>query len=216
VGLSTICDGSHCGESNKFIQECVKSFFMIGASFSFNIMILNLLIAVFGNEYDRAFSESSQDFMAMKAIFCCKYYFTLSPFRQDDDATRLRKSLHRLQCTWPLFLILGFLFYKSYFAIVAFAVGEILCLVWTRQGNFVDVKENEMKFLWWFHPIDKSDSSEENEDATRGDLVGVARSQDLVSIDEEVSSFVGGLNLKLQTLEREVRFMTDKLNQIAA
>jgi len=172
-------------------------------------MILNLLIAVFGNEYDRSFVESPKDFMAMKARFGCKYYFTLFHLSKMQGA-------YWFPFLWLPLLIFGLACANHrWWSIVALVFGEVLLLAWTRHDNFIDRVENEKpKFLWWFHPVDGvSKNYEESEDAIKANLDGVATTEDVVSIEGEVNEFIKGVSSELQMLETEVLLMTHELDK---
>eukprot|EP00811_Abedinium_folium_P025865 NODE_372_length_3111_cov_8.802279.p1 GENE.NODE_372_length_3111_cov_8.802279~~NODE_372_length_3111_cov_8.802279.p1 ORF type:complete len:799 (-),score=185.11 NODE_372_length_3111_cov_8.802279:702-3098(-) len=55
----------------------------------FNICILNLLIAVYGNEYDDMEVQSKLYFMRQRARMNCKYYWALEIFKPDHKWTGL-------------------------------------------------------------------------------------------------------------------------------
>lgn len=208
AGLGELCGETTTCRGLTFVSQSVKSDFLIGSTFFFNIMILNLLIAVFGNEYDRSFVESPKVFMATKACFSCKYYFSLY-------------HLSKMQCAdwlpffWLPLLIFGLAYAElRWCSIVALVFGEILLLAWTRHDNFIDRVENETpKFLWWFHPLDGVSKNYEGEDAIKANLHGVATTEDVVSIEGEVNEFIKGVNSKLQMLETEVLLMTHELDK---
>merc|ERR1712007_50683 len=117
---------------------------------------------------------------------------------------------------WPPLLVvgvwMGVLMRRSHFSVAALTLGEVLLLVWTRQGNFVDRKDKDTKFLWYFHPINASESYDDSQDATEQDLDGVATKKDFGGIENEVNEYVRSLNCGLQELEYEVRCMTTKLS----
>jgi len=150
--------------------------------------------------------------MKMKSVFSCKYYFTFSHLKHKELASFI--------LLWPPLLVVGLWMAvsmrKSYASVVALTLGEVLLLIWTRQGNIVDLKDNETKFLWYFHPIDASESYDDSQDAIEKDLEGVATKKDLDSIEKEVNEYVRSLNYGLQELETEVRCMTTKLSKIVA
>jgi len=210
AGLTKLCGEDDACVGLQYVSESVKSIFLTGSTFFFNIMILNLLIAVFGNEYDRRFLESPKDFMAMKACFSCKYYFTLFHLSKMRGA-------NWLPFLWLPLLIFGLAHAKQrWCSIPALVLGEVLLLAWTRHDNFVDrVHHNEKpKFLWWFHPRDGvSQNYEESEDAIKANLHGVATTEDVVSIEGEVNEFIKGVNSELQMLETEVKLMTQELDK---
>jgi len=207
VGLDVLCGEAKPCTGLNFVKQSVNSVFLTGSTFFFNIMILNLLIAVFGNEYDRRFLESTKDFMAAKACFSCKYYFMLSLFKNIPCAKLL-------PLVWFPLLIFGLAHAESrWLSIFLLALGEVLLLAWTRHGSCIDLGEKS-KFLWWFHPLaGVSDNYEESEDAIKANLHGVATAEDVASIEGEVNEFIKGVNSKLQMLETEVGLMAEELDK---
>lgn len=212
VGLTAICDGEVCPTSHpgEFMRSAAKAGLMMVFTFFFNIMILNLLIAVFGTAYDQSYLDAPKHFMKMKSVFSCKYYFTFSHLKH--------KELGWFIFVWPPLLVVGLWMgvsmQKNHASVLALTLGDVLLLIWTRQGNVVDLKDNETKFLWYFHPIDASESYDDSQDAIEKDLEGVATKKDLDGIEREVNEYVRSLNYGLQELESEVRCMTTKLSKI--
>jgi len=64
----------------------VKTVLMLVASFIFNVVILNLIIAAFGSEYERAEKDSGLLFQQERARHCCRALLSLQKFPYKGDA----------------------------------------------------------------------------------------------------------------------------------
>jgi len=157
-------------------------FFTIGWTLFFNIMILNLVIAVFGSEYDRMCLKSEQQYTKARAVLNCKYYLML-------DLTKHFAPLPCICCPLIsiLLLVVGIISQDPVGSPCAYAVGEIVLLVWTRKNNLVDIKDGEQKkFLWFSQPIAAERSDSPEPEAKKRDLNDVAEFNDLKQFEDDI------------------------------
>jgi len=78
LNLVTPCeDTGHCAKAEEEGDWAVITLMMC-ATVIFNIFILNLIIAVYGNEYDRNFLTAPLRFVHQRAALNCKYYLMLN------------------------------------------------------------------------------------------------------------------------------------------
>jgi len=190
--------------------------FTIGWTLFFNIMILNLVIAVFGSEYNRMCSTAEQHYTKARAVLNCKYYLMLDHFGE-EAITRYFPHLPCICCPliWISLLAVGTIWQNPVGSPCAYAIGEIVLFVWTRKNNLVDVKDGEQKFLWFSQPIAAERPDGDDDEATKRDLNDVAEFNDLKRFEDvfdvfdaqfyKVKEEVDGLKQKLNAQVKEVR-----------
>merc|ERR1712007_221566 len=148
-----------------------KLFLSVVATFVFNIVILNLIIAVYGNEYDRLESISSLHFWRQRARSATRLYMTQEIWKHK----RLKwvceikhlflvsvgvMSLALFLCggvdliVWCMSLTAlhkatndkhNIHQLSTFFCGTILAVGELLLFAWTRTGNLLDLEDDDDK-----------------------------------------------------------------------
>lgn len=133
-------------------EQRVLVYIMFMASVLFYVIILNLLIAVYSNEYDRVEKLAESIFIQERAKACCKYLFSLQKLRFSTEQDR--------QVVW----------YGKRLAPATYALTLGLCLAW--PGNIaalaLALTQVAWQALWmqssWFQAEGSRSKAERNQD----------------------------------------------------
>eukprot|EP00439_Symbiodinium_sp_Y106_P007986 s2976_g1.t1 len=89
TGLDNL--GLSLGENEKLDNKIPLAMFMFCGTILFNVTVLNLVIAVYGNEYDRVNSETELHFIKERAKYCLIYVEMLHKQRLLHMVEQMRK-----------------------------------------------------------------------------------------------------------------------------
>jgi len=172
-----------------------KGVFMTFATVLFNIVILNLVIAVYGNEYESMVEKSEGMFTRMRSMYCAKYLMLSG---ESTVSTIIAEKLHILTCgySFGFLLIVGSLAWLKYSDQVSYIASFLMAvgfLLWreramAKHNDWFDTREEEEKkpfYLWWCCPHDfeqdRFKGADQKKDQETEMLGGIAEKvQDLI------------------------------------
>lgn len=181
-----------------------KGVFMTFATVLFNIVILNLVIAVYGNEYESMVEKSEGMFTRMRSMYCAKYLMLSG---ESTVSTMIAEKLHLLTCGYSLgfLLIVGSLAWLKYSDQVSYIASFLMAvgfLLWRERAmaphnDWFDTSAEEEKkpfYLWWCCPHDFEQDRFKGEDQKKDEetdmLEGIAdKVQDLIESASGKSDF---------------------------
>lgn len=168
--------------------------FSIFGSFFFNVIVLNIIIAIYGNEYDRVETDTPMLFMQGRADYCVKNIMSCYHIKWRGE------SFHRFLVGVALLSISAGVFVAKYheniwISAVLLACGQILlpmalvqCEWFSPEGQ--DSNHN-LRYLWICHPrdwqwaMDGDHEQFEEEMATKQDQL----EQRMITMDDKISDF---------------------------
>lgn len=127
------------------------------ATFFFNVVVLNMIVAVYGNEYDKAREDLKFDFLRGRANYCTQSILEsyIIPYR----GKRIKRALLAVAVT-----AMGICAYASFShhyvraAGFAFGLAQRLLLAATIQSSWFSPEggdsQNQNRYLWMCHDVD--------------------------------------------------------------
>lgn len=199
--------GLDVDEERYASNDSILMAFLVLGSFFFNIILLNLIIAVYGNEYDKVAGETPLHFLHGRAQYCVIYVMSCQLF-----------PWFGLSFNWALKLVAGFLvliaalvharnFSDSWELSTAllFAAAEVLlqaalaqCDWFSIEGVAADGKDH---FLWICHR-DFNEANTDNEPLHVGHF------------EEQLTGLRSHVDGCISSLEDKLNIILDKLTEI--
>mmetsp|Transcript_82082 Transcript_82082/g.129260 ORF Transcript_82082/g.129260 Transcript_82082/m.129260 type:complete len:972 (-) Transcript_82082:67-2982(-) len=141
------------GFNGMHMEKGLSDLAVIGvvAAFFFNVVVLNMIIAVYGNEYDKARNELKFDFLRGRANYCTQNILASYLFPYEGEACK-----RFLICLAVLLMgvcTYGSFYYRSvWLAGLVSAVAQKLLLVATMQCSWFSPEggdwQNQRRYLW--------------------------------------------------------------------
>jgi len=154
--------GFSINEAAWYENDKVLLALMLIGSFFFNLIILNLIIAIYGNEYDKVESMTPLLFQQGRAQNCALCILSYDMFKWKGHKINLIIKL----VAWTLFLTVGFLSFaivsNSYWVLAfVMATSQVLLMAamsqsewYSAEGTAADGKD---RFLWICSPTTPQD-----------------------------------------------------------
>lgn len=179
--------------------------FLVLGSFFFNIIILNLIIAVYGNEYDKVAGETPLLFMHGRARCCVTYIMSCQIFPWAGRG--LNTTLWLLSAVLALAGSFSHLCYETQTwelrTAILFAGAQVMLMAAQAQAEWFSIEgiaaDNKDHFLWMCH----SDGLMEEEAANNSLQVGYFEERMMENrryMDTRINSLEEKLDLVLQAL----------------
>jgi len=202
----------------------VLTFLMICTTVFFNIMILNLTVAVYGSEYDRLEKESEVYLQRERAGTCCELLLSLQKIKLKDpsDASSLQVAKNLAVAAVLAGIVLlsppvsaGLATLRGFTAACFFAFAQVTFQAITVASHWFPGREDGKEgpyvdhFLWICH---RSSFCEESV----GSVLDKDAVQDVVDerigrLDEEVNSRIRRLDRRVETLSGQLEGKIDGL-----
>jgi len=208
LGMKTDFTDSAMPEPNEQAFHAVtKGGFMTFATVIFNIVILNLVIAVYGNEYESMVEKSEGIFTRMRAMYTAKYLMLSTTMEGATSVSTLfMERLHLLHFGYTLsfLMITGSLAWLKYWDVVSYVAAFLIAFgllllrerIMATQKDWFD--ENKRFYLWWCRPDefdkDRFKSKDEHEDEKNDKLDEMTSSVD--RLDSELQNSGSGMEFK--------------------
>jgi len=190
-------------EQNDILLMTVN---LIGSTF-FNIIVLNLIIAVYSNEYDRVQHQTPQYFLLARAKYCVMYYLSCSLVgwhgADFQSALRLASGVGAA-LSLTMFPVLPFLSYWVWAVLLAVSQAAFMSsLVQCDWFSMEGVAHSEQQhFVWICNSSDSHDSS-------------LGEEYDMVALREEkLMEMKSQLDKTIQGLDRHMGEVDEKLADI--
>jgi hypothetical protein len=198
------------------MQKGLSDLSVIGlvAAFFFNVVVLNMIIAVYGNEYDKARADLKFDFLRGRANFCTQGI--LSNYVIPYQGEMQKQSLIGISLTlMGLSAYASFRYHSVFGAGLVLGAAERLLLIATIQCDWFspeggDAQDNR-RHLWMCHDIDWSLWLE---DTKQLGMESTASMQDLDGPSQEVSKLHKSMDDNYAQLSERMDGIFDKLEQL--
>mmetsp|Transcript_28820 Transcript_28820/g.89693 ORF Transcript_28820/g.89693 Transcript_28820/m.89693 type:complete len:675 (-) Transcript_28820:172-2196(-) len=202
----------------------VRTMMMLATTILFNIVILNLTVAVYSSEYDRLERDSEVYLQRERAKTCCELLLSLQKIKLKDssDAWRLQAAkvagVAAVSASAALlcFQQLGFVRLRSFVAACLFAFAQVafqainMASHWFPRRDYGLEGPDKDHFLWMCH------RSNYGEDSCNADLDKEALHDVLDErvgrLDERLTGRISRLDERVETLSAELDNKINGLN----
>eukprot|EP00811_Abedinium_folium_P017974 NODE_268_length_3256_cov_11.070949.p1 GENE.NODE_268_length_3256_cov_11.070949~~NODE_268_length_3256_cov_11.070949.p1 ORF type:complete len:971 (+),score=222.21 NODE_268_length_3256_cov_11.070949:349-2913(+) len=168
-------------------------------TFLFTVVIINLIIAVYSNEYELMDNESTRFFMRERAAVNCKYNMELDRFKTKSPWVKMAW-MSMVGCPFVIALLLtsiraywsGPVVLKDWQDVINYTlgivlgVGELLLQVWVRQDSSDPDGASTPKYLWVWHESNFNEDYEGDQPAVKGDLDDLVPGKAMNDFTEEM------------------------------
>eukprot|EP00812_Abedinium_dasypus_P008582 NODE_2334_length_954_cov_314.420467.p2 GENE.NODE_2334_length_954_cov_314.420467~~NODE_2334_length_954_cov_314.420467.p2 ORF type:complete len:247 (+),score=59.71 NODE_2334_length_954_cov_314.420467:38-778(+) len=207
----------------------------MSGTFLFTIVIVNLIIAVYSNEYESMDRESTHHFMRERAAMNCRYALEFETFAVQARWVRpawLTIVIGSTVVTIALTFINAFAeepasmqaWDKVTFGILGFilGVGQLLFVLWVREEPG-DADAEGASYLWVWHEANFNEDSEADQPLEKGDLSVLVPSKDMNVFTEEMRALrykvmkqqqAGGIASSLETAHKRIKQLQQDIGHL--
>jgi len=203
----------------------VRTMMMLATTILFNIVILNLTVAVYSSEYDRLERESEVYLQRERAKTCCELLLSLQKIKLKDSSDAWRLKVAKVSSASAvllgavlLWLPIGasLLTLRCFLAACLFAFAQITFQAINMASHWFPGRDNGVEgpehehFLWICH---RSNYCEE--DATSDldkDALHDIIDERVAKLDEKISTRISRLDGRVETLSAQLEHKIDGLN----
>eukprot|EP00931_Biecheleriopsis_adriatica_P060721 TRINITY_DN36478_c0_g1_i1.p1 TRINITY_DN36478_c0_g1~~TRINITY_DN36478_c0_g1_i1.p1 ORF type:complete len:1022 (-),score=193.83 TRINITY_DN36478_c0_g1_i1:77-3004(-) len=201
--------GLNVGESMYAKNDGMLAVVTLLGSVFFNIIILNLIIAVYGNEYDKVQRETPLLFLHARAKYCVMFFFSCNMFPWKGAGWNAVLALSGLGTIALAICLHLFAPYCRFWpAAVLLALGQVLMSAAAVQCDWFSnegmAASQEDHFVWICHRSDFHEHSMSEMGAHNSDQ----------SLDERLSELKEKVEERFSTVERKVAGFDEKLDLI--
>jgi len=219
-------------DPKKLEEGVIRTALMLVATLVFNIVILNLTVAVYSSEYDRLERESEVYLQRERAKTCCELLLSAQKIHLRSQDDRWLLWVGQFLCAVALAVGVFLLFFASregyssittrcFIAACLFAFAQVTFQAVHMASDWFPERDNGEEgpqtehFLWICHRSVFSEENFNSEELDKKVIQGVVDER-IQKLDQKVEGHVSRLNQRLDDLDNNVLSVNSKLEEVVS